>query len=478
MYGLKKFACFIIAIVLLLSLISVFPVAFQANTYTYETVLADSLNVRSMPRLDASIVGKLSLGDEVKIVKTANDWSKITYNSMTGWVSNKYLQQIGKTGVILADSLNVRSDASILSDTIGSLKKGTSVTILREQYGWYLIQSENMKGWVSQVYVDLDSTNTVQSTATFYVKATSLCVRSEPSVTATVLGNYQSNDTVSVLAEQNGWSKIQYKDGIGWVASQYLSDTKLGTGISQKIKLTSNANLRSGPGTDYSLISSANAGTQFMQVDQEGDWLQIELSDGSTAWVASWLTTTKTSTTSSSGIKGKTIVLDAGHGGRDSGAIGSLYQEKDLTLSTVLMVADLLKQAGANVVLTRDSDTYVTLSNRVKISHSTNADAFISFHYNSGTSASNGIMTFYYTEMKDEELAQSIQSELASSSGLKDQGIRYGDYQVIRENHNPAVLLELGFLSNPSEEKIIGTTYQQQKVAKAITKGIVQYFTR
>mgnify|MGYP005610611359 FL=1 len=190
-----------------------------------------------MPRLDASIVGKLSLGDEVKIVKTANDWSKITYNSMTGWVSNKYLQQIGKTGVILADSLNVRSDASILSDTIGSLKKGTSVTILREQYGWYLIQSENMKGWVSQVYVDLDSTNTVQSTATFYVKATSLCVRSEPSVTATVLGNYQSNDTVSVLAEQNGWSKIQYKDGIGWVASQYLSDTKLGTGISQKIKL-------------------------------------------------------------------------------------------------------------------------------------------------------------------------------------------------------------------------------------------------
>lgn len=464
--------------ILLSAFISVFPVAIQANTYTYETVIADSLNVRSMPNLDASIVGKLSLGDEVRVVKTDNDWSKITYHSMTGWIANKYLQQIEKKGVTLANSLNVRSDASIISDTISSLKKGTSVTILEEKYDWYLIQSGNMKGWISKVYVDSDSANAVQHASTFYVNASSLRVRSEPSVTATVLGEYQSNDTVLVLAEQNGWSKIQYKDHIGWVASQYLSTTKLGASTSNKITLTSNAKLRSGPGTDYNLISLANAGTQFTKVDQDGDWLKIQLSDGSTAWVASWLTTTKSDTISSSGIKGKTIVLDAGHGGRDSGAIGSIYIEKNLTLSTVLMVADLLEQAGANVVLTRDSDTYVTLSDRVNSSHVNNADAFISVHYNASTSTSNGIMTFYYTEEKDEDLAQSIQSELRSSSGLKDRGVRYGNYQVIRENHNPAVLVELGFLSNPSEEKIIGTTSQQHKVAQAITKGIIQYFTR
>ena len=175
-------------------------------------------------------------------------------------------------------------------------------------------------------------------------------------------------------------------------------------------------------------------------------------------------------------LKGRVIVLDPGHGGYDSGTRGVTYLEKTLTLRTALELKPLLESAGAKVIMTRNSDYYLSLTQRVNISNYNKAHAFISLHYNAYSSTSSGVMTFYYSSSKDAELSSSVQSSLAASTQLRNIGYKYGNYHVLRENRQPAALVELGFLSNPTEEKLVATTTYQKKAANGIYNGLFRYF--
>lgn len=170
-------------------------------------------------------------------------------------------------------------------------------------------------------------------------------------------------------------------------------------------------------------------------------------------------------------------MLDPGHGAQDPGATGKNNKEKDLTLATAKKVKVKLEAAGAKVVMTRTGDTYPTLSERVKISQNNHADIFISIHFNSGSKSANGIETYYWTTYENEsKLAQLVQKELIKSTGLSDRGAETGNFQVIRTNDSPAILVELGFISNPDEEKIIETSDFQNKAATGIANGLEAYF--
>ena len=173
-------------------------------------------------------------------------------------------------------------------------------------------------------------------------------------------------------------------------------------------------------------------------------------------------------------------MIDAGHGGTDPGAVGDKYNEKNLTLSTAKELERLLKAAGTKVIMTREGDTYPTLTERVNISHQKNADVFISLHFNSNANKqANGIDTFYYdTNVNEQELANVIQEEIIKATGLKNRGINEGNFQVIRTNTNAAILIELGFISNPEEEKIIASKDFQINAATGIMKGLERYFNR
>lgn len=148
-----------------------------------------------------------------------------------------------------------------------------------------------------------------------------------------------------------------------------------------------------------------------------------------------------------------------------------------MNLDTALEVANNLKQEGATVILTRSTDTFLELSERVDISKQSNANAFISMHYNYSTNSSvNGIETYYYTDPKDTQLANYVHQGLMDAVSLKDRGIRFGDLHVTRENPQPAILLELGFISNPAEEKVISSTSYYKQVASGLTNGLIKYF--
>ncbi|GGH23992.1 N-acetylmuramoyl-L-alanine amidase family protein [Paenibacillus segetis] len=172
----------------------------------------------------------------------------------------------------------------------------------------------------------------------------------------------------------------------------------------------------------------------------------------------------------------KLVVIDAGHGGTDPGAISvTKKKEKDFNLAVVLKVEQLLKnEPEIDYVLTRSGDTYPTLQDRVKIANDLNADIFISIHANSGSATASGVET-YYTRKESIELANVMHKYLVSSSGLTDRKVRSKSLHVTRETKMPAVLLECGYLSNPKDDAVLYTESFQNSVAAGVVKGIKEY---
>ncbi|MEK5255735.1 N-acetylmuramoyl-L-alanine amidase [Paenibacillus sp. FSL F4-0125] len=173
----------------------------------------------------------------------------------------------------------------------------------------------------------------------------------------------------------------------------------------------------------------------------------------------------------------KLVVLDAGHGAKDSGAVGVTGKyEKNFNLAIVLKAAALLKkESNIDVVLTRSDDTFLELKDRAAMANNLKADLFISVHANSsGSSAASGTETYYQREAS-KALANVMHKYLVQATGLSDRGVRYGNFHVIRETKMPAVLLEVGYLSNKKDEALLFTDALQNKVAASMVSGIKEY---
>lgn len=182
---------------------------------------------------------------------------------------------------------------------------------------------------------------------------------------------------------------------------------------------------------------------------------------------------------SGSGVgNGKKIaVIDAGHGNQDPGAIGITgKKEKDYNLAVALKVEKLLKNESIiDVVLTRSSDIFLELKERVKIANDLNADVFVSIHANSaGSSTAAGTET-YYKNSSSKAFANVMHKYIVKATGFKDRGVLYGNFHVIRETNMAAVLLEAGYLSNKSNESALFTDSLQNRVAQGIVDGIKEY---
>ena len=196
-------------------------------------------------------------------------------------------------------------------------------------------------------------------------------------------------------------------------------------------------------------------------------------------------------------VLNKVVYLDAGHGGYDPGASYFGISEKSLTLAIQSRVKAKLEAEGYQVVTTRTSDTYVDLTDRSRAANASESDIFVSIHINaSGSSAAQGIETYYYQPYAEypsrinatyhanptrlsmsDNLANAIQSSLINATGAQNQGVKRQTFAVLRETTAPAVLLELGFLSNPQEAARLNTSAYQETLANAIVAGIKRYYS-
>ncbi len=193
-------------------------------------------------------------------------------------------------------------------------------------------------------------------------------------------------------------------------------------------------------------------------------------------------------------LANKVIVVDPGHGGIDPGSKGPTGAiEEDITLEVARKLATVLSQAGAIVLMTRESDMDLSdaeggsllarkrqdLSRRVALANEHEADAFISVHVNSFKSGplEHGAQTFYQPGSEEgKKLATSIQSELVRMLRNTNRKAKAVDYYTTRNAKMPAVIVEIGFISNAKEEKLMGDVDYQGKLAYVIYSGMVKYF--
>lgn len=169
------------------------------------------------------------------------------------------------------------------------------------------------------------------------------------------------------------------------------------------------------------------------------------------------------------------VVIDAGHGGYDPGCMTEGYKEKDITLDIAKRVRVLLEKAGITVYMTRSGDDTLSLKERTDFTNTMNVDAFVSIHVNSSTSSGpEGIDTHWYTNQSI-PLARKIQSCIINRVPAIDRGIKKNMFYVIHHTEVPAVLVEIGFISNPSERCQLISVNRKQNTAQGIADGVLQF---
>jgi len=201
------------------------------------------------------------------------------------------------------------------------------------------------------------------------------------------------------------------------------------------------------------------------------------------------------------------VFIDCGHGGADCGAVSNAVREKDISLGVGLCVADILKEQGLSVALSRIEDEFVPLDMRTSLANSSNADLFVSIHANSASNqAANGIETFFFDadllkegecffsslcerkhardqqvvkRLKSNKLATQIHDALIKAvrceHSVVDRTIKPALSQVLLGTHMPSVLVEVGFITHVQEAQLLAQKAYQEKVARGIAAGIMQY---
>ncbi|MGE7624362.1 SH3 domain-containing protein [Viridibacillus sp. NPDC096237] len=510
--------------------------ASAASTVTMK-VNAETLNMRSGPSTNYKVVKVLKKGNKVTKISTKGTWTKVKSSNTTGWVSSKYVNKVSTTvtssntkkAVANVSNLNIRNGAGTSYKSLGKLSKGTIGTVLAEKNGWVQIKTSKYTGWVSKSYVTITtkpstSTNssnasTVKPAATstanvgkyFTVKVDSLNVRKSTSASSAKLAVINKNSSFKILAQSsNNWVNISYARGkTGWVSAStsYGKITKTkptttssngnsntgsvvpSTDIGKYFTITADSlNVRTSASATATKLGAVKYGNSFKILDKSSNnWIKITYTSGKTGWVSGSygkITQSKPTKpvsndgtdTSGGSLNGKVIVVDPGHGGSDSGAVSNGVLEKDLNLQAALALRSKLQAAGAIVKMTRTTDIFPTLYDRVAFSNMMKPDAFISIHHDSATASARGFSVLY-TKSKDSTLASYIKQGMGNSlPNMINRGQKYQDLYVLRENPQIGVLVELGFITNLQEVQTLKTATFRNSAANGITNGLINYF--
>ncbi|MGW7777308.1 N-acetylmuramoyl-L-alanine amidase [Staphylococcus xylosus] len=248
---------------------------------------------------------------------------------------------------------------------------------------------------------------------------------------------------------------------------------------SSSIYVTEDAELRTGPSAAYPVINNIDKGQNFQKIGKTGKWIEVESSNKKEkGWVAGWHTNLNIEADTNHNakpLKDKTIVLDPGHGGSDQGASSNTNKksiEKVYTLKTAKELKSLLEKEGATVNMTRETDAYVSLDER-----NIKGDAYISIHNDSLKSSKANGSTVYWFKDNQKALAETLSASLQKRALLTNKGARQENFQVLRQTDVPAVLLELGYISNPTDEDMITDQLHRHILEKAVVDGLRAYFS-
>lgn len=483
-------------------------VQFQQHSGSIKQVeaLANPLNVRSGPGASYQVITQIHPEQTFPWLKEEGDWTQIQLNeNENGWVATWLVKhkdgdpagvsQVRQVATVQATILNVRSGPDASYTILGKLSNGEKIEVIEIKQGWYKISFGGKEGWVAGDFINQagssDSTKAPSTPAekpankVVQVSTPVLNVRSSSSLDASIVGKLNQGDTIEVIEQKGDWLKITLQEREGWIANWLVKEVNHQLSNQPKITiLNQGTNLRKGPGTTFATVSRANQGETYDVISTEGDWFQILLSDGTKAYVAGWIVSAEgvrnvERQTIHQLLKNKKIVIDPGHGGKDHGATGSHFKtlEKVVNLQVSNLIKSKFEASGAKVLMTRTSDRFISLQQRVDLSINEKADVFLSIHHNTHSdSRINGTITYFFSDGEERRLANSIQKELIKNNGLQDLKARKGNFFVLRENSRPSILIELGFLTNYNDEFSILQNKFQENSANGILQGVALYF--
>lgn len=408
-------------------------------------------------------------------------------------VSNSQPAIVGN-GKVKVNNLNVRTNPSTSTGkVVGQLNTGATFEVIEVHENWVEIKYFNRPAFISSArqYIELlDADSKPVGTPTSLVKvktgSDTLNVRTLPSINGVVIGKLANNEVVEVYGEKNGWFLILVNGLPGYINASYTEqadtstpDANTGSGkLLGKVTVAS-LNVRSGAGTNNPVIDSVKRGQKIEVTALNGNWATIKL-NGKTGYVSKVFL--KLINQTSSPLKDRIIVIDAGHGGSDPGAAANGIVEKHLALDVSKRVEAKLKKAGANVLMTRSGDTFPSLKDRTEYAKKNFAETFVSIHGNAATPSASGSEVFYDTSgnpngAESRVLAQYIQNNIVRMAGMNDRGAKDTGFYVIKNNNVAAVLVELGFMTNKSDANKLKSEKYKDIYAEAIYQGLVQYYS-
>lgn len=350
-----------------------------------------------------------------------------------------------------------------------------------------------------------------QTSRTYFAKVSTggdnLNVRTHPAVTGDVVDRLKDGEIVEVIGQTGDWLLILINGNNGYIHSRYTvevgsqapsdDDDDVATEEPEDTepeeesdnpsptnglvgKVTANVlNVRKSPDGTSAVVGKLSLNQKVEIESINGNWAKINLQSGSGYVHKNYL---KLINQTGNPLKDRIIVIDAGHGGKDPGTLKNNLTEKEIVLKVSKLVEGKLKNAGAKVLTTRSSDAYLTLEQRTDYAKKHYAEAFVSIHVNSaGSTSAKGSEVYYDSSTNPNAtesrlLANKIQENLVKGANMSDRGVKDQRFYVIRNNNVAAVLVELGFITNPDDFKKLSSEQYMELYAEAIYQGLVQYY--
>lgn len=169
-----------------------------------------------------------------------------------------------------------------------------------------------------------------------------------------------------------------------------------------------------------------------------------------------------------------TVVIDAGHGGKDGGTAWNGLVEKNLCLDTALRLQKVLKAKGIRTVMVRTSDKTVELEDRARLANRYSSSVYVSIHFNASLNKAVSGFETYYRSPRGRVLALSVQRQLDLQLKGINRGVAPAEWKVLKETRMPAILVECGFISNLTESRRCGSAAHRQDLAQAIADGLLR----
>ncbi|MBR2626720.1 MAG: N-acetylmuramoyl-L-alanine amidase [Peptococcaceae bacterium] len=452
----------------------------RANTNTTSAVLGqavkgDTFTVLSEKTVDGDTWYQVKMKSGVKVwiagwltaeSKGATGSSNTGTSTNTGSTSATSSSMVGKKIMVHATGVNLRTDAGTNHTVAGTVNKGVTFTVLAQKTVdgkvWYQVKYGNKNVWIASWLTEPYTESANSSTGSVTAERTRLQLQSV---------KQQGDKTIVTLLKGAGNGYSTTKATANQLVLQ-LNNVYLNTADS--INQSYNGPLQ------HLQVQDAGENALKVTMDLEKNGYCTVKEDGDNLVITAYSRGT--------GLHGKVIVVDPGHGGSDPGAIGRVLgvTDAEVGLSVGLKLRDLLEDAGATVLMTRETDVRLGLPERSDLANEREADLFISIHANSSTNTvPQGIQVYYYAPSSNanlyaqsyvrKTLAENVSENMQEVTGTVSD-VRTANYAVLRENDRPSILVETGFLSNAEEEALLARDSYRQKLAEGIFEGVAAYF--